>query len=181
MQYTSRHRRPASRRNPQRHPLKNPKTLFKEPGPPLFTNARTTDKHKQKRTFRFHYDPRDISQIYFYDPDLKQYFPIPYANRSNPAITKWERIEAHRYLVKLGRSKIDERAIIESIKRRRAIETEAAAKGKVARRNVERVADSKRRTKLTLVSSREPATLEVAPQQSSVAPRVRRTFAVDES
>ena len=37
------------------------------------------------RKFIVRRDPRDISRIYFYDPELEQYFEIPYRDRSRPA------------------------------------------------------------------------------------------------
>lgn len=39
---------------------------------------------KRKRKFIVRRDPRDISRIYFYDPELKQYFEIPYRHTVHP-------------------------------------------------------------------------------------------------
>ena len=40
---------------------------------------------KRKRQFIVRRDPRDISMIYFYDPELQEYFAIPYRNTASPA------------------------------------------------------------------------------------------------
>ncbi|MDY3306782.1 transposase family protein [Psychrobacter sanguinis] len=45
---------------------------------------------KTKRKFTFRQDPRDISNIWFYDPALKHYFNIPLANQALPAMSLWE-------------------------------------------------------------------------------------------
>lgn len=48
------------------------------------------DNPKLKRKFSFRRDPRDISYIWFYEPDLKQYFKIPTAKKEIPSISIWE-------------------------------------------------------------------------------------------
>ena len=55
---------------------------------------------RQARQFIFRIDPRDLSVIWFYDPDLLMYFPIPYRNSSNPVISIWELREIQRQLKK---------------------------------------------------------------------------------
>jgi putative transposase len=47
-------------------------------------------------------DPRDISKIYFLDPELKDYLEIPYLDTSKPSISLWEYREAERYLEARG-------------------------------------------------------------------------------
>ena len=56
-------------------------------------------------------DPRDISVVFFYDPELKQYFNIPYRETSRPAISLWEWREAQRRLKEQGNFKPDEEII----------------------------------------------------------------------
>jgi putative transposase len=50
---------------------------------------------KRKRLFLIRRDPRDISVVYFFDPELNCYFEIPYRNTSRPALTLWELKRAH--------------------------------------------------------------------------------------
>lgn len=47
-------------------------------------------KYSKKRKFIFKRDPRDISIIYFFDPELNDYFEIPYRDTSKPPISIWE-------------------------------------------------------------------------------------------
>lgn len=47
-------------------------------------------KYSAKRKFVFKRDPRDISQLYFYDPESNDYFDIPYRDTSKPPISVWE-------------------------------------------------------------------------------------------
>lgn len=85
-------------------------------------------KSKQKKKFIFKIDPRDISVIYFYDPELKEYFEIPYRNMSNPAMSAWEYREAVRTLKEQGESKYDEATIFKAYARMGEIEAAAAKK-----------------------------------------------------
>jgi putative transposase len=89
---------------------------------------------KQRRKFIFKRDPRDISVIFFYDPELKQYFEIPYRNTSHPPITIWEYREVERWLISQGKNTIDEEAIFEGYERMKIIENEAVVKTRVKRR-----------------------------------------------
>lgn len=95
---------------------------------------------KQKRKFLFRRDPRDISTIWFYDPELSAYFDIPYRNTAHPAISIWELREAER-LVKEAGKPFDERALFDAYDRMREIEEVAQAKTKAARRAQQRRRD----------------------------------------
>jgi putative transposase len=80
------------------------------------------------------YDPRDLSIIYFLDPELKRYFPIPYRTLRNPKISLWEKNDAKRGLKILGVTHPDEQQIFESHMRGRAIVQKAEADTRAARR-----------------------------------------------
>jgi len=100
----------------------------------VWINAPDPKSKKVMRKFTFRRDPRDISVIWFLDPELNQYFPIPYRNTSHPPISVWELREAKRRLKEEGGKYDNEDAIFESYERRREMEAEAAAKTKSARR-----------------------------------------------
>lgn len=55
-----------------------------------YVHSMSEKKSKEKRKFLFRRDPRDISKVYFFDPELKDYFDIPYRNTSLPPISIWE-------------------------------------------------------------------------------------------
>jgi putative transposase len=101
-------------------------------------NSPEPGEARKKRKFMCRRDPRDISQIWFYDPELQTYFAIPYRDTSHPAISIWELREANKRLTEAGRSNINEAAIFEAYDRMRDIEQEAVAKTKSARRTKQR-------------------------------------------
>jgi putative transposase len=93
---------------------------------------------KHKRKFKFHRDPRDISQLYFYDELSKRYVTIPYRDSSLPPVSIWELRNAQGLAEKRGISKENEKAVFAIINEQRALEENAAGKTKVARREAQR-------------------------------------------
>ena len=93
---------------------------------------------KYKRKFMFRRDPRDISTIWFYDPEINIYYPIPYRDTSHPPISIWEMREAKRRAEVDGRRHVDERSIFAAYDRMREIEQTAQAKTISARRAAQR-------------------------------------------
>jgi len=93
---------------------------------------------KHKRKFRFHRDPRDISQLYFFDEIARRYFPIPYRDTSLPPVSIWELRDAQRKAVERGISKEDEKIVFTILNEQRSLEADAAAKTKTARRQQQR-------------------------------------------
>lgn len=60
---------------------------------------RQPDKtRKNSKKFIVKYDPRDLSSVFFYDPDMNAYITVPYRNSSRPAISLWELREIKRKL-----------------------------------------------------------------------------------
>jgi putative transposase len=91
-------------------------------------------KHpKQKRRFRFHRDPRDISQLYFFDEFAKRYCAIPYRDISLPPVSIWELRDAQRQAQKQGIPKEDMKRVFEILNEQRSLEADAAARTKAAR------------------------------------------------
>lgn len=109
---------------------------------------------KVKRKFMFRRDPRDISTIWFNDPEVMEYYPIPYRDTSHPPISLWEMREIKRHLEKT-KAKADERKIFEAYERMREVEAAAQGKTKAARR-----AEQRRKTR-PIASA--PATRKTAP------------------
>lgn len=111
-------------------------------------NSMDPDQPKLKRKFIVRYDPRDISKIWFLDPESNLYYPIPYRDISHPAISVWELRSAREEAKKAG-GEIDETAIFEAVERMRARSDTAVTKTKQARRQRHR---AKRAAKLALTS-----------------------------
>lgn len=93
---------------------------------------------KRKRKFIVRRDPRDISRVYFYDPELKQYFEIPYRNTAYPLMSVWELREVRRRLKEEGQKAINEALIFDAYNRLRALEAAAVVETKKARRAAQR-------------------------------------------
>nr|WP_067054268.1 Mu transposase C-terminal domain-containing protein [Mucilaginibacter sp. L294] len=91
-------------------------------------------RHKVLRKFAFKQDPRDISAIYFWEPDLEQYFMIPYRNTGHPAMTIWEYRRIVRDLNTQGVAMINEDIIFDAYDRLRWIEDNATTITAAARR-----------------------------------------------
>ncbi len=97
-------------------------------------NSRTKARSK---LFICKRDPRDISKIYFYDPDIKEYFEIPYRNITNPKINL---PELRKTIAKIkedqgNTSSLDEYQLFDTYKKMKAIEESSAVKTKKARRD----------------------------------------------
>lgn len=103
-----------------------------------YVNATVPGDRRRKRQFIFKRDPRDVSVAYFFDPELKQYSPIPYRNTGHPAISLWELREVRRQLEETGRRDIDEAAIFEAYDRLRRHEERAVQETRHVRRARER-------------------------------------------
>jgi putative transposase len=80
---------------------------------------------KRKRKFIVRRDPRDISVVYFFDPELKQYYAIPYRQMIHPAMSVWELREVRRKLKEEGHKAVNEGLIFRAYNRLRALQDEA--------------------------------------------------------
>jgi putative transposase len=92
----------------------------------------------RRRSFLFRRDPRDISSVYFWDPELQRYSTIPYRNTTYPPMSIWELRELRRELQETGRSRVDEAAIFAAYGRLREREAQAVNETKRTRRARER-------------------------------------------
>lgn len=103
----------------------------------------------KSRKFIFRQDYRDLSQIYFLDPDTGNYVAIPYRYPAHPRISIWEKRRADRILRKRGISTVNERLIFEALEEMDQIVDDAATKTrqvKQARRMRQRKADHEKAT-----------------------------------
>lgn len=91
-------------------------------------------KNKRKRKFIFKRDPRDISVLFFYDPEAKAYFEIPYRDLLRPPMTLWEHKQVMRQLENDGVKVVDEPGFFASYQKLRDIEEQAISQTKLVRR-----------------------------------------------
>lgn len=85
------------------------------------------------KKFIFAYDPRDISVVYFLDPDTKTYVPIPYLNSARPAISYWELKAALKRIKNDPNNDPDEDAIFQGVMKMRKIEESAIESTRLAK------------------------------------------------
>jgi putative transposase len=95
--------------------------------------AKEPDSVREKRKFLIRRDPRDISYILFYDPELLRYFRVPYRNTTHPAISLWELRSINKFLSDSGKSAVDENEIFAAYKEMGIIEQNAKKTTKKAR------------------------------------------------
>jgi len=114
------------------------------------------EKNGRRRQFVVRRDPRDISVVHFFDPELQQYFAIPYRDSSHPAMSVWELREIRRRLREQGRDSANEDVIFRAYEQMRTIEDTAVTKTKEMRRNIER-RNSRQAPRVPSASSRPHA------------------------
>lgn len=110
-------------------------------------------ENNRARLFIFKRDPRDISVIWFFDPELKEYFPIPYRNVTYPPISMWDLRMAQRYLEEKNLPDIDEDSIFKAYAKMQQISDEAIKKTKVTRKFEESKKNMMRHKKRETVSN----------------------------
>ena len=131
--------------------------------PALAPYINTIDpKTGKKRLFVTRRDPRDISRVYVWVPELDDHLDVPYRSPERPAATYWELKRARDELRERGLSTTDEDLIFATIDRQREIVADAAAKTKSARRLEARASESKRSLKESGIPPKVPPAEPVA-------------------
>lgn len=95
------------------------------------------------RKFDIKYDPYDISEIYFLDPDLGTYFPIPVLGNLEH-LTLWENTLLENQLRKDNKSHVNHAVIAEGLNEMRAVTEKASISTKKARRMRQRLEENKK-------------------------------------
>ena len=101
-------------------------------------NTMDPSNKKEKRKFIFRRDPRDLSTLWFFDPELKQYFKVPFADQSLPSTSIWEFKRAREELKRQGVQNINQHQIFQTIAELRSKVEESQRKTKKARRQSQR-------------------------------------------
>lgn len=125
---------PFEHRTVQRYGILLKHIHYFDPALMPWVEAPDPEHPNEKRKFVVRYDPRDMSQVYFFDPLSKEYLTIPYGRLGRPAVSLWEIDAAIRRLKEEGRQNYDENAVFESIERRARQVAEAVATTKRVRR-----------------------------------------------
>lgn len=118
-------------------------------------NAHDPKNSKLKRKFIFKYDPRDLSVIFFYDPELKSYHRVPYRDTSHPIISIWELQNVKKHLSE-NKLPIDEQQIFVNYQKLNQIVQDSVSKTKKARKKVQIKTEHKKKVKPLLVQETPP-------------------------
>lgn len=135
---------PSIKRTIQNYGMRNQKIYYYHDVLRSWINAKDPVDKTKKRLFVFHYDPRDVSKYYFWDPELKQYFTIPYRDNTRPAISLWELRDANKKARDDGLAGINEDIIFDAHERLKAMTAEAVQKTQTERKRQRRNAQRKR-------------------------------------
>lgn len=140
-----------------------------------WVNSIDPKNRDEKRKFLVRRDPRDLSRLYFWDPDIQTYRIIGTRNLARPSISLWELNGLVAYLKRKGRP-VDEDAIFAAREDRHRITEEAKSKTRRAQSQRARSAERQRRAAAGAQAHRElvapaPAGLKPdAPSSDSTAP-----------
>jgi putative transposase len=126
----------------------------------------SSGKARKPQTFIFKRDPRDISIIYFWDPELLDYSPIPYRDTFRPRMSIWQYREAVKE-VRSRKEPVDERTIFQARARQQSLIENAGRLTRAARRE-----KSRPKTEVVL---QKPA-VEASPTLPPEPKRVFRPF-----
>lgn len=119
-------------------------------------HARDPENAKLKRKFIFARDPRDIGEVYFFDPDAKTYYPIPYRDISRPRMSVWELNAVLKKIAEHPELQADEKTIFDGLAEMTRIREEAQVKSRKARRDHQRRKNWKQSASSSRSSKLEP-------------------------
>ncbi len=124
---------------------------------------------KRKRKFICRQDPRDISILWFLDPEKDKYFRIPYRNPEHPSITLWEYREVRAQLRSEGMKTADEAMIFDTYERLERIRRDASDATQAARKadQKKKVNERKARSERAQVDAAAKRVDKPAPQPVS--------------
>lgn len=108
-------------------------------------NAPDPEDRRRKRKLLFRRDPRDISRIWFHDPEAEQYFEVPAVGRRLPQTNIWELREAKREMKREGEKATNPAQLAEALNRLRAKTEASTAETKKARRKTQRRKEHRRK------------------------------------
>lgn len=138
---------PIFERSVQRYGIEIDGIAYYHPALAKWIKQKNPNSLDHKGKFTVKRDPRDISKVYFLDPELNDYIEIPCRNRSAPCITVWELKEIQKRLREKGKSTVNEEDIFRAREELMEIEQMSKEKTKKQRRMKERTRTAKRAIK----------------------------------
>jgi putative transposase len=131
---------------------------------------------KKTRSFLFRRDPRDLSHIYFWDPELKQHFKVHHADLRTTQFSLWEHRAAKSLAKSQGYDPSDEATVLRSVSERRELTDDSTKKTKKARREAQRQRTHAKGVTPANPASKTPASKATAAKKAA-APIVLRKAA----
>ena len=102
--------------------------------------AREPGKSKEPRRFMVRRDPRDITRVWLYDPQLREHIELPYRDVARPSMSLWELRAVRQRLREEGCKNINEDLIFEARERLKVLAEQSIKDTKATRRERERAA-----------------------------------------
>ena len=99
-----------------------------------WVGARDPHYPRRARKFLVKRDPRDISALFFLDPETDRYYRIPYRQLANPHFSIWELRRVRKYLEDRGIEAVDEATIMKARNEMAAIEALEVEKTREAKK-----------------------------------------------
>lgn len=138
-------------------------------------SAEDKEQPGKKRSLIFRRDPRDISTLWFFDPEIKQYFKIPLADQSIPTMSIWE-FQKARELIKIEGSKsLNTVQLMGALNDLRSRVDESSARSKIARRAAQRRKEHEKK-----VSPATPIPADAEPAPTRMTPTINTMLDLDD-
>lgn len=102
------------------------------------------EKRKLKRKFLLRVDPRDVTRVWFLDPETNSYVMTPTLNLSRPAVSRWEWKAVECVMRQENRKKVDEEGLFNTRARLLERVEQSTTRSKTARRDVQRAEQAER-------------------------------------
>ncbi|MFC6618041.1 Mu transposase C-terminal domain-containing protein [Deinococcus radiophilus] len=122
----------------QREGVRNEGMVYQDPVLHAYVKAKHPERTTRSRLFTFRYDPTDISQVYFLDPELNRYFPVRCIQPDFPSISIWEMRAAKKFGKAQGLEVKDTRTIMNAYQLMRRVAEREEEQTKHTRREQER-------------------------------------------
>ena len=121
----------------------------------------------RKRRFTVRRDPRDLSSIWFLDPDRDVYLKIPYRRMEHPSLNLWELREVRAHLRAQGKEEVDEDLVFDTYEELQRIKNNASDETKEARKRDQkkRTYEKKKAAEAAQIGAATPASQQAPPSR----------------
>lgn len=156
---------PEFHRTVQRYGIEIDKLFYYDNVLRRWIGSEDPDNPKRKRKFTCKRDPRDVSVIWFYDPETKMYCRLPTAKLEIPPISIWEYNQVQKYISESGKDNTDQNVICEAILELREQISSSTKATKKARRDAQRQRQHKK-TSIKEISSETSTQVEARAEEN---------------